>query len=244
MASTPPLNFHTNNNNQDEKHILLLGATGHTGRWVLHHALEQGKEVVAIVRNPSKLDQNLISHPRFHLVKGSFTDPSTIEHVFTEFRRIQIVIVMAIDRSIPLYMSTFMETTLVPTMKRFNVKKILYQAGQATILPHERKSLGLRMFRSTYCRWTGMIRHIRDNDAVLKVLVANSGDMEWVVTRPSLLVEGHVAKKEAYRYRALERNGKGSSFGIRFIDLAMYSLGLVEDETAIHSADFVSYVRR
>lgn len=87
-----------------------------------------------------------------------------------------------------------------------------------------------------------MIRHVRDNDAVLALLDASSGDLEWVVTRPSLLVEGDAGKDGGYR--ALERSSKGSSFGIRFIDLAMYSLELVEDETAIHSADYVSYISK
>ncbi len=37
------------------KHILLYGATGKTGGWVLQYALEKGIEVNALVRNPAKL---------------------------------------------------------------------------------------------------------------------------------------------------------------------------------------------
>jgi hypothetical protein len=182
------------------------------------------------------------------LVIGSFLDENVILKAFTssiDTINIQIksVIVMAIDRSKPLYMSQFMDSLLIPTMKKFGVKKILYQAGRLCILPNEKKMLfGLRLFRSTFCRWTGMLTHVRDNDAVLALLSSNSESLDWIVTRPSLLIESIGTLKDM-KYRLLERNSKASSFGIRFIDLAMYSLRLMDDESAIHSADYVSYAK-
>ena len=37
------------------KHILLYGATGKTGGWVLQYALEKGIEVNALVRKPREV---------------------------------------------------------------------------------------------------------------------------------------------------------------------------------------------
>ena len=54
--------------------ILILGATGRTGRHLLRQALERGHRVVALVRNTKKVDT---SHDRLELVQGDVTNPDT-----------------------------------------------------------------------------------------------------------------------------------------------------------------------
>lgn len=39
--------------------ILLLGATGRTGRWVLHYAIEKGHTIHCLVRFPRKIKANI-----------------------------------------------------------------------------------------------------------------------------------------------------------------------------------------
>lgn len=51
--------------------ITLLGATGKTGRELLTQALDAGHVVIAVVRTPSKVDNN---NPRLHVVKGDVTN--------------------------------------------------------------------------------------------------------------------------------------------------------------------------
>jgi putative NADH-flavin reductase len=53
--------------------LLVLGATGGTGREVVAQALEQGHDVTAFVRDPAKLTT---SSPRLRVVVGSTTDGS------------------------------------------------------------------------------------------------------------------------------------------------------------------------
>src|SRR5258706_6134730 len=50
--------------------ILLLGATGPTGRLLLAQALERGHTVTALVRHPEDLP---IPHPRLRLVSADLT---------------------------------------------------------------------------------------------------------------------------------------------------------------------------
>jgi putative NADH-flavin reductase len=50
------------------KRILLLGASGRTGKYILEYALKQGFEVVALVRNPDKI---ATQSPRLKVIKGA-----------------------------------------------------------------------------------------------------------------------------------------------------------------------------
>jgi len=55
--------------------IVVLGATGGTGRLVVEQALAAGHTVTALVRSPEKLT---ISNPNLQVVVGQATDPSAV----------------------------------------------------------------------------------------------------------------------------------------------------------------------
>ena len=55
--------------------LVVLGATGGTGRLVVEQALAAGHTVTALVRSPEKL---AIRNPKLHVVAGQATDPSAI----------------------------------------------------------------------------------------------------------------------------------------------------------------------
>lgn len=54
--------------------ILVLGATGRTGRLFTRKALEQGHTVTAYVRNPDKARALLGSHPNLTITSGDLND--------------------------------------------------------------------------------------------------------------------------------------------------------------------------
>jgi len=56
--------------------VLIVGATGGTGRRLLAQALERGLEVTALVRNPAKLP---LSHPRLRVIQGDVLDPDAVD---------------------------------------------------------------------------------------------------------------------------------------------------------------------
>lgn len=55
--------------------LLLIGATGRTGRLVLSEALRRGHDVTALVANPAKLAD--LSHPQLTVVKGNLRLPAS-----------------------------------------------------------------------------------------------------------------------------------------------------------------------
>jgi len=56
--------------------ILVIGATGGTGRELVRQALELGHEVTALVRNPARLK---IDNPNLRIVKGNVLDYAAVE---------------------------------------------------------------------------------------------------------------------------------------------------------------------
>jgi nucleoside-diphosphate-sugar epimerase len=56
--------------------ILIIGATGGTGRQLVQQALDLGHQVTALVRTPGKLK---IEHPNLKVVKGNVLDYASIE---------------------------------------------------------------------------------------------------------------------------------------------------------------------
>ena len=58
--------------------LVVLGATGRTGRLVVEQALAAGHTVTALVRSPEKL---AVRNPNLHVVVGQATDPSAVARV-------------------------------------------------------------------------------------------------------------------------------------------------------------------
>ena len=58
------------------KRILIIGATGGTGRQLVTQALERGYDVTAFVRNPSRLN---IEHPQLTVIQGNVLDPDSVD---------------------------------------------------------------------------------------------------------------------------------------------------------------------
>lgn len=56
--------------------VLIVGATGGTGRQLVAQALDLGHEVTAFVRDPSKLD---VKHPRLRVAQGDVLDYPSVE---------------------------------------------------------------------------------------------------------------------------------------------------------------------
>jgi len=56
--------------------VLIVGATGGTGRELVRRALERGYEVTALVRDPARMT---VAHPRLSVVRGDVTQPESLD---------------------------------------------------------------------------------------------------------------------------------------------------------------------
>jgi putative NADH-flavin reductase len=56
--------------------VLIVGATGGTGRQLVAQALDRGYSVTALVRDPSKLR---VEHPQLNVIQGDVLDEASVE---------------------------------------------------------------------------------------------------------------------------------------------------------------------
>ena len=122
---------------------------------------------------------------------------------------------------------------LIPAMRRQSVKRFLYQAGGFTRPYKEELPFTSWLLKQSLVRFSGLLGQHRDNEGVIKYLVEEAQDIEWMVHRASLYGDG--ASKGI-----LERSK--TKFNIaHFIDCATYNYHLLSDNSAIHTSDLSYY---
>jgi nucleoside-diphosphate-sugar epimerase len=75
---------HTNQGNGSGAAVLVLGATGATGRLVVQQLLDRGREVHAVVRSRDRLPPGVVDHPKLTVTEAAvldLSDEQMVEHV-------------------------------------------------------------------------------------------------------------------------------------------------------------------
>jgi putative NADH-flavin reductase len=210
-----------------QQSFLVFGATGQTGNHFISIALENGCKVRALVRNPAKVTQK---HTNLEIHQGSITDELNLDDLL---QGIDSVVNMVGDVELQKYMpiNTLFTKNLIPAMRRQGVKKLLYQAGGFSRRPDQRFALVPWFARNTFAR--RLDGQHKDNEAVMKYLVQNAGDIEWVVHRAAIGSDGPTKGN-------LGRSKLFPSVAT-FIDCAEYNHRLINDSNAIHTCDLSRY---
>lgn len=206
--------------------FLVFGATGQTGRHFVDLALEREDRVRALVRTPSKLH----ARPGLEVHEGSVTDPPALDRLVSG---VDAVVVMLGDAAAQQHhmINTEFVRRLVPALRKEGVRPLLYQAGGLSSAPGERLSPVLRVVRSTLARH--YLGQHRDNEAVMRYLVSDASDIDWVVHRAGIGSDGP-SRGELHRSH---RRTSIATFG----DCAAYSHRLLADPSAVHTCDTSTY---
>lgn len=210
---------------------LIFGATGRTGRHFVSTALNEGHKVIALVRNTDKVTTKSTN---LKLVKGSIIDYQGVDELVSG---VDFVICMLGDADLQKSENVnaiFIEK-LIPAMRRNGVKRFLYQAGGFTRPYKQNLTLMFWLLKQTLVRFAGLLGQHRDNEAVIKYLVENAADIEWMVHRASIGGDG--SSKGTLKRSKTKFNI--ATFG----DCAKYSYDLLKDNSAIHSCDFSYYTK-
>lgn len=209
--------------------FLVFGATGRTGRHFISIALNEGHRVIALVRNPEKID---IQNPNLKLVKGSVVDYNAIDELLNGAN---FVISMLGDAQLQKLENVNIEFVkkLIPAMRRQEVKRFLYQAGGFSRPYKERLPFMFWVLKNTLVRFSGLLGQHRDNEAVMEYLVEEANDIEWMVHRVSIISD------DASKGTLLRSKTKNSI--ATFVDCAMYNYRLLTDHSAIHTCDLSYY---
>jgi putative NADH-flavin reductase len=206
--------------------MLLLGATGGTGREVVSQALQQGHEVTALVRRP---EQNVGLPAGVRILRG--TVPDDTEALDAALRDQEVVISTLgvgkalrsgglIARSAPL---------IVRAMDRQGIRRLIFMSAYGVGTTWQDVPILPRMLM----RW--LFRDLYTDKEIGEEAVRRS-NLDWTVLYPVTLTNG----PRTGRYRVGERLRLRGLPTISRADVAEFILSQVEDREYLRKGVLIS----
>lgn len=208
------------------KRVLVLGATGPTGRQVVTQALEQGHEVTAFVRNPKRLP---ITHDRLRILTGDVLDDN---QTLPAGVRGHDAVISALGVGLSFKSRDLIARAmprLIAAMESQRVSRLIFTsafgvgATSVDVPPLPRVMMRL-LLRDVYA----------DKEAGEEVL--RRSRLDWTLVYPAALTHG----SRTGRYRVGERLRLHGVPRVSRADLAAFLLAQIEDRTYIRKGVLIS----
>jgi putative NADH-flavin reductase len=195
--------------------LAIFGASGRTGIPLVKQSLENGYEVVALVRNPSKLS---IDHPKLTIITGDAMNAHDVE------RTIQgtdaVISALGHTKGTPDDMQTVATQHIITAMKKHRIKRFISLTGAGVSAPQDQPKLFNHLITFALKTFSGRVLKDAEQHAQL---IAKS-DLDWTIVRGPMLTEGEHTGK--YRVGWV---GVNTSAKISRADLAEFMLKQVSD---------------
>jgi putative NADH-flavin reductase len=199
------------------KKILVIGATGGTGRSVVTQALDAGHTVTAIVRNPNKLGMR---HDRLRVLACDITGGGP---TLPSASRDQDVVISALGTSGSFRSNGLMERGvphIIEAMRSANVMRLIYTSAFGVGESMRDVPLLPKIFMRV------MLKDIYADKAIGESLIIRS-KLDWTIVQPVLLTNGPLTGT----YRAAERVTLTGFPKISRTDTAHFLLAQVDDRS-------------
>ena len=205
--------------------VLIIGATGSTGRVLMREALEQGHEVTALARNPSALAPE--DH-RPRVLQGNALDASEVEAAVAG----QDAVLSALGTRSTRPTTLFSQSThnLISAMNKHGVRRLVCITGIGA-----GESKGHVGFLYDRIMLPFVVKNIYEDKNRQEEAIKQS-DLEWVIVRPARLTDE--AAKGEYR---VYLGGSYTAKTISRADVAAFMLAQLTDETYVHKMPVISY---
>lgn len=171
--------------------LLVVGATGGTGRALVEQALERGHDVTAFVREPRRLR---IEHPRLAVARGDVRDPDSVAAAV----RGQDAVLSALGHKRWFYPNRILSEgtrNLVRAMEREGVRRLVCETALGIGDAWWRMGLYYTLFVRLF------ILPFYFHDKLRQERVIRESALDWVIVRPGALTHG--------RRRGAVRHGDG-----------------------------------
>ena len=199
-------------------HILLIGATGPTGKNVLNFALEKNYQVTALVRDASRLK---IQHHKLKIIIGDVLDSTSVEKAVSGNEA--VISTLGVGNSLKSNDLIFNGVkNLVPAMQKAGAKRLIFLSafGVGPTFPQSSfiQKLGFKiMLKDIYRDKINADAHIRQSN------------LDYTLVCPVKLTNGPLTKK----YRAAEKFEMSGFPSISRADVAHFMVGQLTDDKFI-----------
>jgi len=209
------------------RRVLIIGATGGTGRELVQQALERGYEVTALARNPAKL---ALEHPRLRVLRGDVLDPASLDAAVAG----QDAVLSALGHK------RFYSLARIQSRGTGNVLAAMERHGVRRFVCETTLGLGAAAGRGgvffTFFLAPLILPIYFWDKCRQERLIAASG-VEWVIVRPGTLTNGHRRKK--YRHGRVGNYLWGG--WVSRADVADFMLDQVTSDAYLHQAPGICY---
>jgi putative NADH-flavin reductase len=207
--------------------IIIFGASGRLGKYVVQQALEAGHLVTAFVRTPSKLG---IEHDALTVLQGDITHFGEVEQAIAGQEA--VISVLGPTRPLVPGMMELAAKNIVSVMQAHHIKRLISITGAGVRDPQDQPGLFDRAMKALLTLMAGEV--LRDSQANVNLIRFSS--LDWTIVRfPRLLDGPHTGK---YRVGYV---GKGSGIKISRADGADFILKELGKNEYIHKMPLVSY---
>ena len=206
--------------------LLIFGATGGTGRELVHQALERGHAVTAFARDPAALGER----DGLRAFAGDVLDAAAVERSVAGHDAVLCTI--GKPATSPGTVRSEGTRNIVRAMQAAGPARLICQSTigigdtRALLPPRYRYLLVPTLLRRTFAE------HGRQEEVV------RSSGLDWTIVRAGALTDG----ERSGRYRhGITTNGRPLNFEISRSDVADFTLGLLTGSDYLHQAPMISY---
>lgn len=210
-------------------HILVIGATRHTGNLVMQQALAAGHTVTALARDPARIG---IRHDRLRVMRGDVLDPATLASALAGCDA--VVSALGATSKVRAHTTLYSQgmRNIIEAMRENDVHRLI--AITAAPLCRD-KSDTLPSKLITTLLWTFIKELYADMARMEDVLRAS--DLDWTIVRPPKLT----SKPATGKYRTAINRSVHGGYSISRADQAGAILALLDDPASIGAAFGIAY---
>ena len=205
--------------------LLVVGATGGTGKHVVGQALEAGHDVTVFARDPARIGRE---HPRLRTVVGDIFAREALSGAIHGHD----AVISALGRGYSFKSEHLMERSvpvLVSAMQAAGVRRLVFTSALGVGDSYGDAPLLARLFFRT------LLRGIYADKLIGDRLIAST-DLDWTIVRPSKMTDGPLTAS----YRSGERLPLSGMASISRADVAHFILKAAGDPRTVGKTLLVS----
>ena len=205
--------------------LLILGATGSTGRKLVDQALAAGHEVTAFARSAARVTEK---HPNLTVEVGDATESRALEGPM--IGRDAVLSALGAGNSLRSEIATRATAALIQAMRAQGLRRIISLSAFGVGETYEQASLVQRLAYRT------LLRQIFADKAKADAMLRQSG-LDWTLVYPTVLTNG----VRTDSYRTGEKLAMTGMPKVSRADVAAFMLSQVSTDQWLRRTAVISY---